>query len=185
MGIKARTIIQMAGAPKKHIEDTIKIYVDKIKSEMKGVKLLKQHISKAEKEGEMFQVFAELEIEAKDTGSLVFFCFDYMPASIEILEPEEIVYDTKDFENLLNDLQAKMHKAESIVQNLSAENQVIKKNGVMLVKNIIMLQLKYKPSDLATLAINAGMPKEGVEKFLNSMITEGKIKKDGDQYLLA
>jgi len=181
----ARAIIQMMGSPKKHIEETLGVYVDKIKDEHKNIKVVKEDRSKAEKDGDMYKVFTELEIDTKSASDLVWFCFDYMPSSVEIIEPDEIIYDSRDFTDFLNDLQAKLHKLDTVVKNLSAENQVVKKNGVMLMKNIIMLQLKMKPRDLETLAVNAGVPQDHMEKFLKAMEKEGKIKKDGNLYILA
>jgi len=185
MRVIARMIIQMTGAPKKHIEETLRMYIAKIKDEHKGIKILKEETSDAEPEGEMFNIFSELEVEAKDTADLVWFCFDYMPSSVEIIEPENIMYDSHDFTNFLNDLQAKLHNVDMVIKNLSAENQVIKKNGVMLMKNILMLQIKMGIGDIKTLALNAGTPQEHAKKFCEALVKEGKIKKDGSKYIMA
>jgi len=184
--IIAKVIIQMMGAPKKHIEETLKMYVDKIKKDHEHINVLKEYQSPAEKqkESKLYNVFSELEIEALGTENLVWFCFDYMPASIEIIEPEKLVYESRDFTGFLNDLQAKMHKVDMAIKNLSAENQVVKKNGVTLLKNIIILQLKTGPKDVKTLAKNAGVPEDNVQTFVSAMIDEGKIKKDKDKYTL-
>ncbi len=185
--IVARAIIQMMGGPKKHIEETLGMYMDKLVEERKGFRVLKEHRSKAKKEKgkELFNVFSEIEFEADGIESLVWFCFDYMPASVEILEPDQIFYSSHEFTDFLNDLQEKLHRIEMLAKNLTAENQVIKNNGVTLVKNIIMLQLKLRPTDVKTLSLNAGVPEDHIQKFLDTMEKEGKIKKDKDIYRLS
>jgi len=180
--IKAKVIVQMMGSPKKHIEKTIKDYIGQIKEHHKDIEVVNEDTSNAKKDGDMFSVFSELEINAKDSGALVWFCFDYMPSSVEIIEPNKIVYDTVDFTNFLNDLQAKLHKTDMVIKNLSAENQVVKKNGMTLLKNIILLQIKMGIGDLKTLSVNAGVPEEHIQKFLEQLDKDGKIKKDGKLY---
>jgi hypothetical protein len=185
--IIARAIIQMMGGPKKHIEETLGMYMDKLIEEHKGFRIIKEHRSKAKKEKgqELFNVFSEIEFETQGIESLVWFCFDYMPASVEILEPDKIIYSSDKLTDFLNDLQEKLHRVEMLAKNLTAENKVIKNNGVTLVKNIIMLQLKLGPHDIKTLSDNAGVPEDHIHKFLDVMEKEGKIKKDKDLYRLA
>lgn len=180
----ARVVIQMLGAPKKHIEDTLKMYVDKIEEEHKDIKILKRYQSKAKLgKDKLFNVFAELELEVRGAEQLVWFCFDYMPASVEILEPETFTYESHEFTNFLNDLQAKLHKTDMAIKGLSAENQVLKKNAMTLVRNIILVQLSSGPSDLKTLSKRAGVPEDHMLAFLKELIQEGKVRKEGDQYV--
>lgn len=184
--IVARVIIQMLGAPKKHIENTLKLYIDKIKEEHKNITIIREYESKAEKkkDSKLYNVFSELEIEALGIEDLVWFCFDYMPASVEILKPDSLVYNAHEFTNFLNDLQARLHKVDMVIKNLSAENTVVKKNGVVLIKNIIMLLLKSGSKDIKSMASAAGVPEKHIETFLDAMIKEGKIKKDNNLYRL-
>jgi len=183
--ITARVIIQMKGAPKKHIEDTLKLYIDRIKEEKNDIEVLSEDTEKAKKDGDMYNVFTELEIKTKDSAGLVWFCFDYMPASVEIVDPDVIHYDSHEFTGFINDLQGKLHEVDMIIKNLSAENQVIKKNGLTLLKNIIMLNLKFQPTDLDTLAVNAGVPVQNIQKLLDAMEKDRKVKKEEGLYKLA
>lgn len=183
--IVARVIIQMMGGPKKHIEDTMKTYVKKIEEDYADIKIKKKYLSPAKKEGALFKVFTELELEIDGIENLVWFCFDYMPSSVEILEPDRLVYESHDFTNFMNDLQQKLHKVDMALKNLSAENQVLRKNGVTLSKNLFHSLLRSGPKDLAALAKDSGIPEEHAQKFLESMVKEGKIQKDKALYRLA
>ena len=185
--VTANVVIQMMGAPKKHIEDTLKLYIDKIRTDYKEIKLLNEYRSKAkkQKDGKLYDVFAELEIESQGVEHLVWFCFDYMPASVEITSPEQLIYDSPDLTAFLNDLQSKLHKIDMMIKNLNAENQVLKKNGVTLMKNIIILQLRSGKKSASLLAKNAGVPEEHIKRFLASMEKDGKVKQEKGHYLLA
>jgi hypothetical protein len=184
--VVCRAIIEMMGAPKAHIEETIKLYVDKIKDEYKDIRIIEEFISKAKKQkgNELFNVFAELEMEVSGMENLIWFCFDYMPASIEISDPEELVFSNHDFTAFINDFLTKMHKVDMTLKHLAAENQVLGKNGVTLMKNIITLQLKTGPKTPEVLAAGAGTPVDHIQKFLEAMEHDGKVKKKGKEYVL-
>jgi len=41
--------------------------------------------------------FVDLEMLTKGSEKLVWFCFDYLPSSIEIIDPQHIRYSGKEF----------------------------------------------------------------------------------------
>ena len=122
--IKTRLIIEIAGFPKEHIEETMKAVIEKIKSEKK---VLKYDIFEAEKKDKFFSTFTEIEIEFESLDDLSGFCFDYMPSSIEILSPNKLNIDSKEYENIFNDILAKLHHYDMIIKNLKAENMLLKR----------------------------------------------------------
>jgi hypothetical protein len=184
MKITAQAIVQMMGGPKKHLEDTMRLYLDKIEEDYADIKLTKRYVSPAKKEGSLFKIFAELTLEIDGIENLVWFCFDYMPSSVEIIKPDEFIYKSHDFTCFINDLQQKLHKVDMALKNISAENQVLKKNGTQLLKNLLTVLLRSGPKDIAWLAKNAGVPEQHATQFLESMIKEGKILKDKGLYRL-
>ena len=104
--------MEIVGKPKEHIEKTMDMYLDKIKAD-KIWKLIKVDRPEAEKhEKEMFSVIAEVELEAKTTGDLVTFCYEYMPGSVEVLVPAELIYKAPEFTAFINDMQAKLHNVD-------------------------------------------------------------------------
>ncbi len=114
------------GSPKEHVEKAIKTVVEKLKKE-DNVKLTKEDISKTAKIKEFWSTFAEVEIEIENIARLFDICFDYMPSSVEILEPEKIDLKSEYITDLLNDLLAKLHRYDMLVKNLNAQNFVLKK----------------------------------------------------------
>ncbi len=182
--IKARAIIEMLGAPKEHIQETLKIYIEKIKKEEKKIHLLQVDYAEPKEAGTLFSVFAELDMAFDDMLALTYFCFDYMPGSIEIYEPEELIYGANDYTDFLNDLQARLHKFDILIKNISAENKVIKKNGLTLARNIVLACLEAGPKSLLEISKRSGMPEEHIKKFVNILVSEGKIKETEGKYSL-
>jgi hypothetical protein len=184
MKLVARVIIQMMGAPKKHIEQTLRDYIKRIEEDYADIKIRDKFLSKAKKDKSMFSVFAELELEIDGPENLTWFCFDYMPSSVEIVEPDRITYESREFTHFLNDLQQKLHKVDMALKNLSAENQVLRKNGVTLMRNLIRIQLISGPKTLSSIAKGAGAAEDQIVKFLDAMVKEGKILKQASHYRL-
>lgn len=184
--IICKAIIEMLGHPKEHIEDTMKKYVDKIEEDYKKIKLKEQYISEAElnEDKKLYSIFSELDLEITDIGELSWFCLDYLPSSIEIIEPSELKYDTRDFTHFLNDLLAKLHKIGNDLKTYNAQNKTLKKNSVTITKNMMLYQLKKGPKKASQLAKNAGMTEEDAKNFLASMVKEGKIKETNGKYSL-
>jgi predicted transcriptional regulator len=184
--ILIRAIINMIGTPKEHLDKIIREYVQELKKE-DGVKIIKEDYAEAEeKSGKkgMFSTFVELEIEFKDVDRLMWFSFDYMPSSIEIIEPEIIEQTCQGFTAYLNELQTKLHKLDMLIKNFEAENKVLKKNGMTLLKNIIVITLKQNPRTCEELAKEAGVPSDHIKRYLDALVKEGKvIEKDGNYSL--
>ena len=74
-----------------------------------------------------WSVFSEIELKFDDINEITVFCFEYMPSSIEILEPEELKFESTNFAGFLNDLLARLHEYDMVVKNLQAENMIMKK----------------------------------------------------------
>ncbi len=125
--IVARIIIEILGSPKEHVEEVIHKIVDNIDKKEEDIKVIKGKSYEAEEVKGLWSSFAELDLEFKDEERLVGFCFDYMPSSIEILEPEVIKFEQKIFGELLNDLLARLHQYDMLTKNLRAENVILKK----------------------------------------------------------
>lgn len=123
--IQAKIVVEILGTPKEHVEDTMKKVVEKLKNE-EGVKLLRETTYKAEQVKKMWSTFSDLEIEVEDISKLMGLCFDYMPSSVDILEPSKMDLETVKIADLLNDLLAKIHKTDMMLKNAIAENRFLK-----------------------------------------------------------
>lgn len=182
--IKARVIIEMLGAPKEHIQETLKLYIEKIKKDEKKIVLRKVEYAEPKEVNNLFSVFAELELDFQDLQTMTYFCFDYMPSSIEVYDPEELVYGNTELTDFFNDLQARLHKFDMLIKNLSAENKVVKKNGNTLARNIVLVCLESGPKTIIEIGKFSGMPEEHIKKFVNILVSEGKVKEQDGKYQL-
>ena len=115
--MKVRTIIEIAGSPKEHIEEVMKKMMEKIRSE---INVISYNIFEAQPKNQMFFTFTEMEVNLENFESLVGFCLDYFPSSVEIME-DNVDIKREELENVMNDLLAKLHEYDMILKNLRAE----------------------------------------------------------------
>jgi hypothetical protein len=181
--IRFRTIIEVLGKPKEHIETALKGYVEKIKEDS-DLMVMHEDFAEAAAKGDLWSAFVELEVIANDVPKLIGFCFDYMPSTLEIIKPEEFLLKDRVISDFLNDLQARLHKVDMAVKQLKMENEFLKKNMQTLVKNIVLISLTKNSLSLEKLSRAAGIPEQEIKSFLDKLIKEEKIKKDGDIYSL-
>jgi predicted transcriptional regulator len=183
--IRVRTIIEILGRPKEHVEKTIKDYVAKIKEDNDFV-VLKEHFSDAEeqKHGEdtYFGAFVELEFLVKGLAPLVGFCFNYMPSSVEIEKPDELLLPANIVNGIFNDLQARLHKVDMIVKQQVNENQFLRKNLRHSMRNLIVITLAARPMEMENLVKATGIDTKVLQQFVDELTQEEKLEKDGDTY---
>lgn len=170
--VKAIVIVELMGTPEEHIKNTMQLYLERIK-ENKDMLVEDEHLEPIEKKESFFLQFTELTITFKSVKNLIEFCFDYMPSSIEIIEPTHITYNSQDLSDIVNDLQAKLHQLDMIVKNLRTENKILNDNGNLLLRNLILVALKEE-MNMESLVKTTGINKEAVEKFVEALI-EGKL----------
>lgn len=123
--VQAKIVIEILGTPKDHVEETMKNIIEKLKNE-DGVKLLRETTYKAEQVQKMWSTFSDIELEVKNFSKLVGLCFDYMPSSVEIVDPLKTELETIEISDLLNDLLARLHKTDMVLKNAIAENMLLK-----------------------------------------------------------
>ncbi len=127
--VTARIIVEVIGSPKDFVEETLRNVLEKLKQE-KGIQL---HNSKTyvteQLENKFWSTFAEIELEAETLRRLVGLCLDYLPASVEILEPAGMDLDLSEVAYITNDMLGKMHEYSKIIKNLQAEIILMRKQN--------------------------------------------------------
>lgn len=181
--IYARVIIEVLGKPKNHVEETIRGYVQKIKDE-EAVYVVTEIFEEAIEKDKLWSTFVELEILAKTIQDLIGFCFDYMPASLEILQPIEFRLKDVEISNFLNDLQQKLHDIDMKVKYLKTENGFIKQNMARLLQNSIAILLSSSERDLNNLTSLTGIDIKELETFLEQLEQKNIIIKKEGKYSL-
>lgn len=184
--IQFRALLEILGKPKEYIEQALKNYIEKINSDKRYV-LHDKHISEAvahEKEEGFFSAVAELEISTSLLDNLTFFCLEYMPAQIEIMEPEELVLKDIDLTAFFNDLQAKLHSIDLVAKNVKMENDNLKKGVNNILTNYITVLLQGRTMSSEDLGRLTGVEKDRLEDFLDTLIDQGRIDLNDGKYFL-
>lgn len=184
MHFRCRTIVEVLGKPKEHVEDSIKKYTENIKNDSR-LAILKEDFSEAKEQGGLWSKFVEIDLVIKGMENLVAFCFDYMPSSIEIEKPEQVSLTNRDISGFLNDLQSRLHNVDMVVKKQKGEVDFLKRNMNAMLHNTIMICLKVSSLSIEQLSQITGVEKKELEVFADKLIQENKIKKEQELYSLA
>jgi hypothetical protein len=132
--VKAIMILEVLGRPADYVIESVSLLIENIKKE-KGVKVLNQKIADSKKveNKDLFSSFAEIEIETENILILMDIMFRYMPAHIELIEPEKMQLETSDWNSILNNLAMKLHRYDELTKILSIEKQILTQQ-IMLLK---------------------------------------------------
>ena len=71
----------------------------------------------------MYTCFAEVEIKVISLLRLIELIFDFMPSSIEILEPSELKFDVLETTSFLNNLTGRLHRYDEIAKIAQLQTQ--------------------------------------------------------------
>lgn len=191
--LRCTVVIELIGKPKEHIEQTMKQYVEKIRKE-KDIEVLRDELAaikkldtKADQPGmiqELWSTFAELDMLVRGPMALTYFCFDYMPASIEIVEPAQVSYKRDDLTEFFNNLQSRLHQLDMLAKQLRTEVLFLRKSTKSLLRNYVTLLLTKKKLTAQQLSSLTGVDQQGIEDFLDTLIDEGRLRMEGELYTL-
>lgn len=116
--ITALMIIEVAGRPPEYLENSLKLHLDKL-NHIKDVKLISSKIAEPrliETEKDLYTCFGEVEIETIGFSKLMDLIFDFMPSSVEIINPSEIEFNCQEATMFANDMAGRLHKYDEIAK---------------------------------------------------------------------
>ncbi|MBN2422693.1 hypothetical protein JXB41_05670 [Candidatus Woesearchaeota archaeon] len=179
-----RAIVEILGKPKEFVAKTLNDYIVNIEKN-KALSIVKKDIAKAikQEEADLYASFVELEILGKDIKELISFCFDYMPSSIEIMDPEQLVYNSNDFTDFLNDIQGRLHTVNMAIQDYKQRNLNLIRNTAAILRNFVLTVL-IKPKSIEQINKSTGIKIPEIQKLLTVLEKEGRIVKKGGLYYL-
>ena len=180
-----RAVIEVLGKPKEYVDESLKGFVEKLKADDNYEVVDEEYADiKKEEEQELWAAFAELEVKAGKIEELIRFCFDYMPSTIEVIEPKELKYSDMDVSHFLNDLQGRLHQVDMVAKQVKFEGDQIKKSMSGLLKNFLFILLSKGNLTSEQLSKLTGVHKEKLEDFLDKLIDEGKVDLKEDIYFI-
>ena len=115
--IRIKTIIELVGRPKEHIDKTMQKVVELLESNDK-FSIIEKKITETKEIKGLWSTFGEFEINFSSFDDISTFCFEFMPSSIEIISPEKLKIDSREIENFTNDVLAKLHQYDMVVKQI-------------------------------------------------------------------
>lgn len=182
--VQTRAIIEILGKPKEGIESMLRDYTKKIRENNNYI-LLKEDFTEGEQvEGteSLFAAFVEVEFLSKNIEQVVWFCFDYMPSSIEVIEPQEFLHSAKTYTDFLNEVQGKMHEIDLMLKKTWRENQILLQNISTLARNLVAVSLIGGPKTIEELSKLCGIKEEQIKPILESLVQNKILKKKNNKY---
>ena len=137
-------IVEMAGRPPEHLKESLEkhimilndvndIVVHSIKvSEPREIKME----NKSADAETMFSTFAEADFECDSFARLSETMFDFMPSSVEVIEPMKVTMDLHESTNLLNNISGRMHRYDEIAKIAGVRLQQMN-SQLQMAKNIL------------------------------------------------
>lgn len=178
-GLLCRVICEVLGKPKDYVEETAKLIVGKAK-EINGAELIEYEVVEVIPQEKLFSTFAEMQILFKNITVLMGFCFDFMPSSIEVIEPEKFELNNDEFSSWLSELQGKLHQVDMLAKEGSLRSQIHNKNMAKIIRYNMLSHLQNKPLSKKSLHDKVGLDSKGFDLYLSLLIKQGDIIEDGD-----
>jgi hypothetical protein len=132
--VRAVLLLEVLGRPVEHLKETLEKMIKEIGAE-KGVTVLDKRINdpkELEERKEFFTTFAELEVEVEEILYLAILIFKYMPAHVEIMEPELVTLSNNDCNDLFNELARRLHGYDEVARVLQMQNKQIQEKAKKL-----------------------------------------------------
>jgi hypothetical protein len=124
-GIRAAIILEIIGRPPEHLVETLENLIKEMDKE-KGVSVKSKKINEPiplKEQKEFYTTFAEIEIEVEDILYLAVIMFKYMPAHVEVIEPELIALTNNGWTDILSELTRRLHGYDEVTRVLQFRNR--------------------------------------------------------------
>lgn len=168
-------IVEMAGRPAVHLTESLEKHVGVLR-DVKDVEIHEIKVSEpriiVQEEGkevvkgeEMFTAFAECDIEIPSFARMSETMFDFMPSSVEVIEPNSVNLGMTEATDLLNNISGRLHRYDEIAKVLGERHKQMEAQ-LVLAKKI----LDAKDKEIAEL-------KKGVSKPAKKKVAKKKVVK--------
>ena len=142
--MKAVLLLEILGRPPEHLKESLEKIIKDIDNE-KSVCVLRKKINEPkeleEKKG-FYTTFAEVEVEIDEILYLAVLIFKYMPAHVEIIEPELIALSNNGWNDLFNELARRLHGYDEVARVLQMQTSQLQKKLIELQGNDIKEEKK-------------------------------------------
>jgi len=124
--VRGRFIVEMLGRPQEVLS---KALVDLIKEMKKDGRVIEnEKYSQPKKVGKIiYSAFVEFEIVCRDLADFIGAVIDYVPMTVEIVEPEKMTCSMIDMQEVLNDLTARLYELDKQVKMSQAGATILQR----------------------------------------------------------
>ena len=155
--VRAIMIVEMAGRPAAHLTTALEEHIGILNKvddiTVHSIKVSEPRVIEQEgttPDSEMFTAFAEADFECDSFARLSETMFDFMPSSVEVIEPSKVSMDTNEATGLLNNISGRLHRYDEImkiagnkIHNMEAQLQAAQK--ILIDRDEEIAKLKKKP----------------------------------------
>lgn len=127
--ITAILMIEVMGKPKEHLTETLEKITNDISSE-KNVKVNEKKINEpvpVKDKKDLYSSYAEIELELEEASTLAALAFKYMPAHIEVIEPETLKMSASQYGDIMSELIRRLHKYDELLRVMQVERNAYAK----------------------------------------------------------
>jgi len=121
-GIKSSIILEIIGRPPEHLIETLESIIKQIDGE-KGISVISKKIN----EPVFMKDSKEFYTTFEDILYLAVVMFKYMPAHVEVIEPELIALTNNGWTDILSELTRRLHGYDEIARMLQVQNSQMQK----------------------------------------------------------
>lgn len=171
--LRVMLVLDVIGKPAKHLIESLNRVIEEIDKE-KGIEVKSKEIKEPtslKQNHELYTTFAEVEIEAEDFMYFIIVLFKYMPAHIEIIEPELIGLTNNNWNDILNEIARRLHGYDEIARMMQNENNLLQNRIIELTGERMVTPLTRK-SDLNE------KQRKALEKSRKKAKPKGKSKRE-------
>jgi len=148
--VRAIMIVEVAGQPPEHVKEHLEKHIG-VLNDVNDLTVHSIKVSEPKeiegKDGKgLFTCFAEADFESKSFARLSETMFDFMPSSVEVVEPSRVEMDAPAATDLLNNISGRLHRYDQIamiaqgkIRHLTEQLQITHKilvdNGILELKD--------------------------------------------------
>ncbi len=125
--ISAKLIIEILGRPPEHLSAALGELITRLGNE-KGTKIINKVLNKPkpiEKVDNLWTAFADVEIEFETLPHFFNVLVSYMPAHVEVFNPESIKFNTFELNELANFIVGRLHNYDAVAKRLMGERDIL------------------------------------------------------------
>ncbi len=150
--IQAIMIVEVAGRPAGYVKEGLETHLLRL-DQMPDVEVISKSLSepkRIEHQEEAYVCFAEIEFRISTLQRLMDLVFDFMPSSIEIIEPGRVELDSQEATMLINNLAGRLHRYDEIAKIAQFKiKQLSEKLNAIQTQSKQVVEEKEKPKKLA------------------------------------